>query len=137
MSLREEIKNDILSRAEEAVYQAHMIREIPGITEEQVQTCVHKYVCMKFFLEPEECEGMNLNDMAELSLDRAIDMNLPMAAESERATTCGTAGSAPMKIALLLNALRKDIGVQVSPYKLGMVQDTKELGSLIYDALNA
>ena len=135
MSIREQIKNDILARFDEAANQAHLIREIQGINEEQVQECVHKYVCMKFFLEPGECRGMSLNDMAELSLDKALDLNLPMAAESERATTCGTAGSAPMKIALLLNALRKDIGVEVSPYKLGMVQDTKELGTLIYNCL--
>lgn len=135
MSIREQIKNGILKKAEAASEQIQAISKKREIPEEEVQDRVHRYVCMKFFLDPDEGKEFSLYELAELSLERAIDMNLPLAKESERATTCGTAGSAPMKVALMLNALRKEFRVNIAPRALGMARDTRELGSLFYRAL--
>ena len=135
MSIREQIKKDILARSNLAGGCIDRIKNTQEITEAEVVSLVHEYVCLKFFLTIEETAGMSLNEMAMLSIDRAYEMNLPVAKESERATTCGTAGSAPMKIALLLNAIRKDLDLKVEPHRLGLVKDTAELGTLIYDNL--
>jgi len=135
MSIREQIKNDILARSELAGKCIEKIKNTQEITEKEVVSCVHEYVCLKFFLSLDETAGLSLNEMAIMSIDRAYEIGLPVAKESERATTCGMAGSAPMKIALLLNAIRKDLDLQVDPHTLGLVKDTAELGKLIYDNL--
>lgn len=137
MSIREQIKNDIIAKAARASDEILLIKNTPDITREEVTASIHRYVCSKFFIEPEDTVGMTLNEMAEFSLDKALELKLPLARESERATTCGMAGSAPMKIALLLNALRKDLEIQVDLHRLGMVMNTDELGDLIFNALKA
>ncbi len=135
MSIREQVKNEILGRARLADEQTELIKTTEGLSEEQVISAVHSYVCLKFFLDPSEGRDMTLYELAELSLDRSLEMDLPKVKESERATTCGMAGSAPMKIALLLNALKKALDLKVEPRRLGNISNTKELGILVYEEI--
>lgn len=132
--MREQIRDEILARGNRAALQARLARE-PGATQETVAACVHNYVCYKFLLEPEEGAGVTMSELADMSLERALDMKLPLAKESEIATTCGAAGSAAMKIALLLVAVKKDFQVEIDPRRLGFVKDTAELGELVYRAM--
>ncbi|MGI6072864.1 MAG: hypothetical protein ACOX75_07690 [Lachnospiraceae bacterium] len=134
MSSRELIRNQILLKAREADKMMKMILENPDLPKEMVCECVHKYVCSKFYLELEEAEGLTMSELAEKSIDKALDLGMPLAKENEMATTCGAAGDGPMKIALLLNTMKKDFQLTIEPRRLGMVADTKELGQLIYES---
>lgn len=133
--MRQQIRDEILSRGDRAMEQARLARTAEAPSREWIDTCVHHYVCYKFFLEPEECLGLSMSELAEKSIEKALDMKLPLAKESETATTCGAAGSAAMKIALLLTALKRDFNVNITPRRLGFVKDTKELGELVYRAM--
>ncbi len=133
--MRERIRDQILARGDRALEQARLARTTPDASRAFLLGCVHSYVCYKFLLEPEECRGLTMSELAEKSIERALDLKLPLAKESEVATTCGAAGSAAMKIALLLTAVKKDFEVTIDPRRLGFVRDTEELGDLVYRAM--
>lgn len=133
--MRQQIRDQILAQGNRAAEQAQMARATPDASREFVEACVHRYVCCKFLLDPEECRGLTMSELADKSIEKALDMKLPLVKESEVATTCGAAGSAAMKIALLLTALKKDFQVVINPRRLGFVRDTAELGDLVYRAM--
>ena len=133
--MREQIRDAILARGNRAAEQARLARTAENPSKEWIETCVYHYVCYKFFLEPEECRGLTMSELAEKSLEKALDMKIPLAKESEMATTCGAAGSTAMKIALLLTALKRDFQVDIPPRTLGFVKDTAQLGDLVWRAM--
>lgn len=133
--MRQQIRDQILAQGSRAAEQARMARTTPDAPKEFIESCVHRYVCCKFLLDPEECRGLTMSELADRSIEKALDMKLPLAKESEVATTCGAAGSAAMKIALLLTALKRDFQVAIDPRRLGFVRDTAELGDLVYRAM--
>lgn len=133
--MRQQIRDQILARGNQAAEQARLARTTPDASEEFVNECVHRYVCYKFLLDPEECRGLTMSELADRSIEKALDMKLPLAKESEVATTCGAAGSAAMKIALLLTAVKKDFQVEIDPRTLGFVRDTAELSGLVCRAM--
>lgn len=133
--MRQQIRDRILAQGDRAAEQARLARTTPDASKEFIEACVHRYVCYKFLLEPEECRGLTMSELADRSIEKALDMKIPLAKESEVATTCGAAGSAAMKIALLLTAVKKDFDVTIDPRRLGFVKDTAELGELVYRAM--
>ena len=136
MSTREQIRNRILLQGGRAAEQAQLARTASAPSRAWIGLCVQRYVCFKFFLEPEECAGLTMAELAEKSIERALDLKIPIAKESESATTCGFAGSAAMKIALLMTALRKDFDVQIPSFRLGFARDLDELADLVWRAMH-
>lgn len=92
--MRKEIKEQILNQNSLANDQAVLVREHPELSKDQVIRCVHNYICYKFYLDPENCFGQSMTQMADKSIERMIELKMPIAKDSEKATTCGMAGSA-------------------------------------------
>lgn len=132
---RKTIKDQILKQQDRAQEIAFSVRQAVNPTEKDLQECVHKYVCYKFLLDPEESRSLSMTAMANKSIERAVELKIPIAKEGEKATTCGAAGSSAMKVALLLTAIKKDFQVEIEPHRLGFAKDTFEIGSLVYQAL--
>ena len=132
---RKSIKDKILKTQDRAQEIAASVRQVANLNEKDLQESVHKYVCYKFLLDPEESRGLSMTGMANKSIERAVELKIPIAKEGEKATTCGAAGSSAMKIALLLNAIKKDFSVEIEPHRLGFAKDTYEVGSLVYHAI--
>ena len=132
---RRAIKEQILKQLGRAQEVASSVRQAADLTEEDIQEHVHRYVCYKFLLDPEESRGLSITAMANKSIERAVELKIPIAKEGEKATTCGAAGSSAMKVALLLNAIKKDFQVEIEPHRLGFARDTNEIGSLVYQAI--
>ena len=132
---RKSIKEQILKTQGMAQEIAAAVRKAANLTEKDLQESVHRYVCYKFLLEPEESRGLSMTGMANKSIERALELKIPIAREGEKATTCGAAGSSAMKVALLLAAIKKDFMVEIEPHRLGFAKDTYEVGSLVYHAM--
>ena len=132
---RRAIKEQILKQLGRAQEAASSVRQAADLTEEDVQEHVHRYVCYKFLLDPEESRGLSITAMANKSIERAVELKIPIAKEGEKATTCGAAGSSAMKVALLLNAIKKDFQVEIEPHRLGFARNTNEVGTLVYQAI--
>lgn len=130
--MRSEIRARILARADRAESIAQSARSAQ--TAAETAEAVYQYVCCKFLLDPEENRGKSLAALAERSLETAIENHIPIAKESETTTTCGAAGSSAMKVALLLNAVKRDFGVVITPQRLGRAKDPAELGDLVWRA---
>ncbi len=133
--MREAIRARILARSDRAGTIAQETKADPARTQQRVAEAIYQYVCCKFLLDPEENRGKSLAALAERSLETAIENHIPIAKESETATTCGAAGSSAMKVALLLNAVKKDFGVVITPQRLGRAKDPAELGELVWRAM--
>lgn len=131
--MRKEVKERILNQNTLAETQAALVTAHPEYTREQVIECVRKYICHKFYLDPSESLGLSLTQMADRSIERMIELKMPIAKESEKATTCGMAGSAAMKIALLFLALRKDFCANIPLQRLAYVNQSTEIGALVYE----
>ena len=134
--MRKEIKDRLLKERDQATSYIQQIREIPDITLEQTRVLVHRYVCSKYLLPDSESRDQSLLDLAQKSIERALELKIPIAGESERATTCGAAGTVAMKNALLFMALKKDLELDLSPAKLGAARNTNAIGDIVYDALS-
>ena len=135
MSDRKTIKDQILKQQDKARDIAFSVRQAVNLTETDLGEAVHKYVCYKFLLDPEESRGLSMTAMANKSIERAVELKIPIAKDGEKATTCGAAGSSAMKVALLLAAIKKDFQVEIEPHRLGFARDTGEIGRLVYQAL--
>ena len=133
--MRKEIKECLLEQRDQAKNCMRQIREIPDITLEQTRMLVHRYVCSKYLLPDTESPDQSLLDLAQKSIERALELKIPISKESERAVTCGAAGTVAMKNALLFMALKKDLQMDLSPAKLGAARNTNAIGDIVYDAL--
>lgn len=124
----------ILNQTHQALEMARLAVSTPALSESEVIEYVHRYVCYKYLLDPEESRGLSMTAMADKSIEKALKLHIPIAKEGEVATTCGAAGSSAMKVALLLHAMKKDFQVEIEPHKLGFARDTVEVGKLVYQA---
>ncbi|GEM_PF-7119873 len=133
---RKEIKEQLLMFKNEAKAQAERACALAASPKEaELKDCVHRYVCAKFFLSPETDPERLLYNLACDSIEQAINMKIPIAKESETATTCGAAGSAAVKVALLMVALRKDFHVDIPSEKLAFIKNTNELGHIVFESM--
>lgn len=131
--MRSEIKKRILEQKDLASRQAHDFLHAASLSEKEVLDYVHNYICYKFYLNPEDMHSISLFQMAKLSVEHSIQMQLPLAKEGEVATTCGAAASEAMKIALLLTALQKDFHIHLDPSRLGFAKTTQEVGAMVWE----
>lgn len=134
--MRKEIKEKLLHNKNTALEQARLARIAPDVPKAHVIQYVHNYVCYKFFLNPEDWKDELLYHLAEKSIEEAIHMKIPFAKESEMATTCGAAGSAAVKVGLLMVAIKKDFQVEIPSHKMAFAKNTEALGELVYAAMH-
>jgi hypothetical protein len=132
---RKAIKEKILGEQNKAQEWACRARKTSSVAEPEIQEYIYRYVCCKFLLDPKECINLSITKMADKSIERALELKIPIAKEGEVATTCGAAGSSAMKVALLLNAIKKDFQVEIEPHRLGLARNTGEIGTLVYRAM--
>lgn len=132
---RKDVKEQIIHFSQIAEEQARNVcSSADPLSEKELADCVHRYVCARFFLDPSADPNRLLYHLAVDSIEQAVRMKIPIAKESEMATTCGGAGSAAVKVALLMVAVKRDFQVEIPPEKLAFVKNTKELGHMVYEA---
>lgn len=133
--MRKEIKERILLQSNQALIEAKAVTSAPyPLSLKEITEHVHRYVCCKFYLDAESSRQMSLFQMAKASIEKALQMQLPLVKEGEVATTCGAAASEAMKVALLLTALQKDFRVSLDASKLGFAKNTCEVGKIVWEA---
>ena len=129
--MRKNIVSRILLQQNEALQFSSYVVDGTGYSRDEVLNCVHQYVCAKFLLDPSESCEESLYTLAEKSIEKAISSGIKVSAESESVMNCGTAGTAAIKISLLLMALRRDFHAELSFESLGKARHTRDLGMLV------
>lgn len=131
-----QIKNHLISHREHAQHQIDYIKAHRHMEEDELHTYIYDYVLYKYNLFGEVADVYVLDDLAELSVAKAIKLSKEQAIAYDNKASCDGATSAMNKKVLLLMAIQKELNIKVPLDEVVQIKDTKKLTSVVYRQLN-
>ena len=131
-----QIKNHLISHREHAQHQIDYIKAHRHMEEDELHTYIYDYVLYKYNLFGEVADVYVLDDLAELSVAKAIKLSKEQAIAYDNKASCDGATSAMNKKVLLLMAIQKELNIKFPLDEVVQIKDTKKLTSVVYQQLN-
>lgn len=131
-----QIKNHLISHREHAQHQIDYIKAHRHMEEDELHTYIYDYVLYKYNLFGEVADVYALDDLAELSVAKAIKLSKEQAIAYDNKASCDGATSAMNKKVLLLMAIQKELNIKFPLDEVVQIKDTKKLTSVVYRQLN-
>ena len=131
-----QIKNHLISHREHAQHQIDYIKAHRHMEEDELHTYIYDYVLYKYNLFGEVSDVYALDDLAELSVAKAIKLSKEQAIAYDNKASCDGATSAMNKKVLLLMAIQKELNIKFPLDEVVQIKDTKKLTSVVYRQLN-
>ncbi|MFR5701850.1 MAG: hypothetical protein ACLUD0_08240 [Eubacterium ramulus] len=131
-----QIKNHLISHREHAQHQIDYIKAHRHMEEDELHTYIYDYVLYKYNLFGEVADVYVLDDLAELSVAKAIKLSKERAIAYDNKASCDGATSAMNKKVLLLMAIQKELNIKFPLDEVVQIKDTKKLTSVVYRQLN-
>ena len=131
-----QIKNHLISHREHAQHQIDYIKAHRHMEEDELHTYIYDYVLYKYNLFGEVSDVYVLDDLAELSVAKAIKLSKEQAIAYDNKASCDGATSAMNKKVLLLMAIQKGLNIKFPLDEVVQIKDTKKLTSVVYRQLN-
>lgn len=131
-----QIKNHLISHREYAQHQIDYIKAHSHMGEDELHTYIYDYVLYKYNLFGEVSDVYVLDDLAELSVAKAIKLSKEQAIAYDNKASCDGATSAMNKKVLLLMAIQKELNIKFPLDEVVQIKDTKKLTSVVYRQLN-
>ena len=131
-----QIKNHLISHREHAQHQIDYIKAHRHMEEDELHTYIYDYVLYKYNLFGEVSDVYVLDDLAELSVAKAIKLSKEQAIAYDNKASCDGATSAMNKKVLLLMAIQKELNIKFPLDEVVQIKDTKKLTSVVYRLLN-
>ena len=131
-----QIKNHLISHREHAQHQIDYIKAHRHMEEDELHTYIYDYVLYKYNLFGEGADVYVLDDLAELSVAKAIKLSKEQAIAYDNKASCDGATSAMNKKVLLLMAIQKELNIKFPLDEVVQIKDTKKLTSVVYRQLN-
>lgn len=131
-----QIKNHLISHREHAQHQIDYINAHRHMEEDELHTYIYDYVLYKYNLFGEVADVYVLDDLAELSVAKAIKLSKEQAIAYDNKASCDGATSAMNKKVLLLMAIQKELNIKFPLDEVVQIKDTKKLTSVVYRQLN-
>lgn len=131
-----QIKNHLISHREHAQHQIDYIKAHRHMEENELHTYIYDYVLYKYNLFGEVSDVYVLDDLAELSVAKAIKLSKEQAIAYDNKASCDGATSAMNKKVLLLMAIQKELNIKFPLDEVVQIKDTKKLTSVVYRQLN-
>ena len=131
-----QIKNHLISHREHAQNQIDYIKAHRHMEEDELHTYIYDYVLYKYNLFGEVADVYVLDDLAELSVAKAIKLSKEQAIAYDNKASCDGATSAMNKKVLLLMAIQKELNIKFPLDEVVQIKDTKKLTSVVYRQLN-
>ena len=131
-----QIKNYLISHREHAQHQIDYIKAHRHMEEDELHTYIYDYVLYKYNLFGEVADVYVLDDLAELSVAKAIKLSKEQAIAYDNKASCDGATSAMNKKVLLLMAIQKELNIKFPLDEVVQIKDTKKLTSVVYRQLN-
>ena len=131
-----QIKNHLISHREHAQHQIDYIKAHRHMKEDELHTYIYVYVLYKYNLFGEVADVYVLDDLAELSVAKAIKLSKEQAIAYDNKASCDGATSAMNKKVLLLMAIQKELNIKFPLDEVVQIKDTKKLTSVVYRQLN-
>ena len=131
-----QIKNHLISHREHAQHQIDYIKAHRHMEEDELHTYIYDYVLYKYNLFGEVADVYVFDDLAELSVAKAIKLSKEQAIAYDNKASCDGATSAMNKKVLLLMAIQKELNIKFPLDEVVQIKDTKKLTSVVYRQLN-
>ena len=131
-----QIKTHLISHREHAQHQIDYIKAHRHMEEDELHTYIYDYVLYKYNLFGEVADVYVLDDLAELSVAKAIKLSKEQAIAYDNKASCDGATSAMNKKVLLLMAIQKELNIKFPLDEVVQIKDTKKLTSVVYRQLN-
>ena len=131
-----QIKNHLISHREHAQHQIDYIKAHRHMEEDELHTYIYDYVLYKYNLFGEVADVYVSDDLAELSVAKAIKLSKEQAIAYDNKASCDGATSAMNKKVLLLMAIQKELNIKFPLDEVVQIKDTKKLTSVVYRQLN-
>ena len=131
-----QIKNHLISHREHAQHQIDYIKAHRHMEEDELHTYIYDYVLYKYNLFGEVSDVYVLDDLAELSVAKAIKLSKEQVIAYDNKASCDGATSAMNKKVLLLMAIQKELNIKFPLDEVVQIKDTKKLTSVVYRQLN-
>ena len=131
-----QIKNHLISHREHAQHQIDYIKAHRHMEEDELHTYIYDYVLYKYNLFGEVADVYVLDDLAELSVAKAIKLSKEQAIAYDNKASCDGATSAMNKKVLLLMAIQNELNIKFPLDEVVQIKDTKKLTSVVYRQLN-
>lgn len=131
-----QIKNHLISHREHAQHQIDYIKAHRHMEEDELHTYIYDYALYKYNLFGEVADVYVLDDLAELSVAKAIKLSKEQAIAYDNKASCDGATSAMNKKVLLLMAIQKELNIKFPLDEVVQIKDTKKLTSVVYRQLN-
>ena len=131
-----QIKNHLISHREHAQHQIDYIKAHRHMEEDELHTYIYDYVLYKYNLFGEVSDVYVLDDLAELSVAKAIKLSKEQAIAYDNKASCDGATSAMNKKVLLLMAIQTELNIKFPLDEVVQIKDTKKLTSVVYRQLN-
>ena len=131
-----QIKNHLISHREHAQHQIDYIKAHRHMEEDELHTYIYDYVLYKYNLFGEVADVYVLDDLAELSVAKAIKLSKEQGIAYDNKASCDGATSAMNKKVLLLMAIQKELNIKFPLDEVVQIKDTKKLTSVVYRQLN-
>ena len=129
------MKNEILSDRARAEKEIAYIKEHPEISKEELHEHVYEYVLFKYNLSA-EAEGVYaLDELAKISVAKAIRLSKERAIAYDNRGTCEGATSAMNKKVLLMMAIQRELGIKFPLDKTAGIKTTHELAAVTWEEL--
>ncbi|MBR2520707.1 MAG: hypothetical protein IKE62_00815 [Oscillospiraceae bacterium] len=98
-------------------------------------SCIRNYILARFLLTQEECEGVDFQRLADLSLSKTMKISPEQVREFDTARSCAGATSAMVKKTLLYMSLQKELNIELDAPKTPKVHSFEEFAQLVWDAM--
>ncbi len=106
------VKDRLVGHREKAEQQIRYIKEHPELSSEELHERIYDYVLFKYNLYGEVKGVTKLNDLAELSVAKAIRLSREQSIAYDNKASCDGATSAMNKKVLLLMAIQRELEIR-------------------------
>lgn len=135
---RREIKKHLkkyLVLAEKIAEETRSVRARGDLDEKTLADSLRAYILAKYRLTDEEAEGIvDLEELAQLSLDKTLAEAPELAAKETMSATCDGADSTTSKYALLMVAIQRDFEVKFNGFEVAFARTADDLAQIIWSS---
>lgn len=130
------IKDRLLDHRYHAEQKIQYIKEHKHMNAEELHEYLYDYVLYKYNLFGDAVDTCSLNELAEISVAKALKLSKEKAIAFDNKGTCDGATSAMNKKVLLLMAVQRELGIRFPPERTAAVTSTRLLASLVWELMN-
>lgn len=134
---RTALKDRLMANREQAGQQIIYIKEHPGLDAAALHEHIYEYVLYKYNLSGEVRDVYVLNDLAELSVAKALKLSREQAVAFDNKGTCDGTTSAMNKKVLLLMAVQRELDIRFPPLETAKITTTQLLADAVRRELAA